>query len=55
MHPFAQILAVMGATALLMLVKPCHAQDVKYCIDHVTQEIYTVPANMACPYPTVEL
>lgn len=55
LHPAAQTAAILGVIALLMMVKPCEAQDVKYCINHETQEIYTVPANAACPYPTVEL
>ena len=31
------------------------AQEVKYCKDYTTGEIYVVEANMPCPYPTVEI
>ncbi len=30
-------------------------QQVKYCKNFQTGEIYVVEANMPCPYPTVEL
>ncbi len=56
LHPAAQTAAILGVIALLMLVKPCHAQDkVKHCINHETQEVIAIPANMACPFPMVEI
>lgn len=31
------------------------AQQVKYCKDYRTGEVFVVEAGMPCPYPTVEV
>lgn len=51
------ILAILMACLLIMLLTvDCDAQDkVKYCKDARTGEVFTVPADTPCPYPTHEL
>ncbi len=49
MHPFTQVLAVLGALLILMSVKPCEAQDVNYCKHAQTGGVIVIQAGYACP------
>ena len=46
---------VFTVMAMAQGAKKALSQEVKYCKNYETGEIYVVEANMPCPYPTVEL
>ena len=52
-----QFLIVVGFIAMLGLVagQKAFGTEVKYCINHTTQEVIAVQKGYPCPYPTVEL
>ena len=52
--PLAQTMAVLGVVWVLMMIKPCEAQDLTYCKNYETGEIIVVD-NGVCPYPTVQI
>ena len=55
LHPTVQAALIFAVLCILMLVKPCEAQDVQYCKNYETGEIIVVEAGQPCPYPTVQL
>ena len=46
---------LIGMMLMLAIIASADAQDVKYCKNFQTGEIYVVEANMPCPYPTAEI